>query len=240
MPLGSELYNKISNISSLRELDAAAFDLSFELQLESHALCELEYEDVIDAESPVLSMTGGRADTFNKTLFFDQQTEVISAQLQNPVASLTPHVWNETENRWVQTDLHKGVVDLENSNLVNLALFVPVFPTKVVCLFAIGLRIDRRRTEMVFFHSIASLIAAKHILLTQAIDKKVLTETERRCLVYAANGKTNTEIATSLSLSEHTVGICLSSTCSKLGVENQSHAIARAIKLGLVGGCEFA
>ena len=240
MPLGSELYNKISNIGSLRELDAAAFDLSFELQLKSHALCELEYENAIEADGPVLSMIGGRADTFNKALFFDQQMEVISAQLQNPIASLSPHLWNETENRWVQTNLHNGLVDLAKPSLINLALFVPVVPTKVICLFAIGVRMERRRNEMVFFHSIASLIVAKRILLAQPADKEFLTETERRCLVYAANGKTNGEIATSLSLSEHAVDLCLSSTCLKLGVKNQSHAIARAIKLGLVGGHEFA
>lgn len=61
-----------------------------------------------------------------------------------------------------------------------------------------------------------------------------LAERERQVLKWASAGKTSSQIATALSLSEHTVNQYIASCIDKLGVVNRVHAVARAIRLGLI------
>lgn len=61
-----------------------------------------------------------------------------------------------------------------------------------------------------------------------------LTARERECLHWTANGKTSQEIATILELSEHTVNHYLSAACQKLNAANRAHAVAKAIRSGLL------
>ena len=65
-------------------------------------------------------------------------------------------------------------------------------------------------------------------------EKTTLSARERECLHWTASGKTSSEIATILELSEHTVNHYLSAACQKLGATNRAHAVARAIRAGLV------
>lgn len=66
-----------------------------------------------------------------------------------------------------------------------------------------------------------------------AIDQ-LLTGRERECLHWTAGGKTSSEIASILGLSEHTVNHYLSATCQKLGAANRAHAVAKAMRAGLL------
>ena len=61
-----------------------------------------------------------------------------------------------------------------------------------------------------------------------------LAPRERECLLWTARGKTAWEIATILSLSQDTVVHYLKSAAAKLGVHNKTHAVVKAILLGLV------
>lgn len=64
--------------------------------------------------------------------------------------------------------------------------------------------------------------------------KVVLTEREKTCLVWVAEGKTAAEIATILSVSEATVVFHIKNAIQKLNVTNRSQAIAKAVLLGLI------
>ena len=61
-----------------------------------------------------------------------------------------------------------------------------------------------------------------------------LTQREKECLLWAAEGKTSDETANILHISESTVRFHLNNAARKLNVHNRRHAIARAICLGLI------
>jgi DNA-binding CsgD family transcriptional regulator len=61
-----------------------------------------------------------------------------------------------------------------------------------------------------------------------------LTQREKQCLLWAAEGKTSDETADILHISESTVRFHLNNAARKLNVHNRRHAIARAICLGLI------
>jgi len=61
-----------------------------------------------------------------------------------------------------------------------------------------------------------------------------LTGREREVLQLVSQGATNKEIAASLHLSEHTVNFHMKNILSKLHLRNRAHAVAYAIRTGLV------
>lgn len=61
-----------------------------------------------------------------------------------------------------------------------------------------------------------------------------LTEREKDCLLWTADGKTSWETAKILGISERTVKYHLQNACVKLNAVNRSQAIARAVSLGLI------
>jgi DNA-binding CsgD family transcriptional regulator len=65
--------------------------------------------------------------------------------------------------------------------------------------------------------------------------KKIhLTEREKECLLWAAEGKTGWEIATIVNISERTVTFHLQNAAQKMGVVNRQQAISRALSMGLI------
>lgn len=61
-----------------------------------------------------------------------------------------------------------------------------------------------------------------------------LSVRERECLTWTSEGKTSEEIAIILELSVHTVNHYLTSAARKLNAVNRLHAVARAMRLGLL------
>ncbi len=65
-------------------------------------------------------------------------------------------------------------------------------------------------------------------------SRSTLTDRERECLAWACRGKTGGETATILGIGERTVEFHLQNAMRKLGVHNKVHAIAVAVRYGLV------
>jgi len=61
-----------------------------------------------------------------------------------------------------------------------------------------------------------------------------LTGRELECLEWVSHGKTSWEIAVILELSERTINFHLGNACQKLGVYGRQHAVAKALKLGIL------
>lgn len=86
---------------------------------------------------------------------------------------------------------------------------------------------------------IATLIAAyfhEHMLtlLAPPSFKSLLSERERECLLWAAQGKTAWETSMILNIAERTVKKHIGSAMGKLGVATRTQAVAKAIALGLM------
>ncbi|CAM3065538.1 LuxR family transcriptional regulator [Komagataeibacter xylinus NBRC 15237] len=61
-----------------------------------------------------------------------------------------------------------------------------------------------------------------------------MTERERECLLWVAQGKDTTEIGAILSISDNTTKYHLKNVMHKLGCHNRVQAVVRAIQLGLI------
>jgi DNA-binding CsgD family transcriptional regulator len=61
-----------------------------------------------------------------------------------------------------------------------------------------------------------------------------MSKRELECLKLSANGLTSDEIASSLKLSVHTANQYLSNSAQKLNAVNRMHAVAKAIRMGLI------
>ena len=68
----------------------------------------------------------------------------------------------------------------------------------------------------------------------ESLSRPSLTNRERECLAWACRGKTGGETATILDIGERTVEFHLQNAMRKLGVHNKVHAIAVAMRRGLV------
>jgi LuxR family quorum sensing-dependent transcriptional regulator len=66
------------------------------------------------------------------------------------------------------------------------------------------------------------------------IAEITLSKREQEVLQWAAEGKTEWEIGMILGLSEHTAEKFIRSARGKLCAGNRTHAVARAIRLGLI------
>ena len=64
-----------------------------------------------------------------------------------------------------------------------------------------------------------------------------LTEREKECLLWAAEGKTGWEIGSIVNISERTVTFHLQNAAQKMGVVNRQQAISRALSMGLIEPC---
>jgi LuxR family transcriptional activator of bioluminescence operon len=82
-----------------------------------------------------------------------------------------------------------------------------------------------------YIHEAARRIFAKKEL---PIAKVHLTQREKECLLWAAEGKTTWETAHILNISERTVIFHIQNASSKLNVSNRQHAVARAVSQGLI------
>ena len=61
-----------------------------------------------------------------------------------------------------------------------------------------------------------------------------LTEREKEVLLWSALGKTSADTAEILQISRETVETYIKSSIEKLGATNRTHAVVRAIFLGLI------
>lgn len=79
--------------------------------------------------------------------------------------------------------------------------------------------------------------AVQRIVLSKGplpVQKINLTEREKECLLWAADGKTSWEISQIVKISEHTVVFHLRNVVRKMGVTNRRQAVARAVSMGLM------
>lgn len=62
---------------------------------------------------------------------------------------------------------------------------------------------------------------------------------ERECLIWSASGKTTEDIATILAISPETVRVYMKRIQTKLVVSNKTHAVAKALAMGLINVSEL-
>lgn len=76
--------------------------------------------------------------------------------------------------------------------------------------------------------------AVSRIISTQSRDLPSMSRREIECLKLTSRGYTSEEIAKLLKLSVHTANQYLTQTTQKLNAVNRMHAVAKALRLGLI------
>lgn len=79
--------------------------------------------------------------------------------------------------------------------------------------------------------AVQRIVLSKGPIALKAIN---LTQREKECLLWAAEGKTGWEIANIVNISERTVTFHLQNAAQKMGVVNRQQAISRALSMGLI------
>lgn len=82
-----------------------------------------------------------------------------------------------------------------------------------------------------YLHEAVRRVFEKQVLRLTRVH---LTQKERQCLLWSAEGKTTWEISVILRLSERTVRFHLHNASKKLNTVSRQHAVARAVSLGLI------
>jgi len=94
------------------------------------------------------------------------------------------------------------------------------------------------RGEMYIYPSLARLLVNDFLTRAEEGDEKAtmndLTPREQEVLAMLAEGKTNEEIADTLSISHHTVARHRENLMSKLGLHSRSELVRYAIRKGLI------
>jgi DNA-binding CsgD family transcriptional regulator len=98
-----------------------------------------------------------------------------------------------------------------------------------------SIAIPERRIADRHLYIVGQLIPHIHEMLAHTTTDKIhLTVRELEVLRWVAAGKTNWEIGVILAMAERTVKFHLANVFAKLGTFSRSHAIAKAVRLGLV------
>jgi DNA-binding CsgD family transcriptional regulator len=71
-------------------------------------------------------------------------------------------------------------------------------------------------------------------LLLASAAKDPLSERERECLAWVAEGKTTDEVALILGVSANTINSYVTHAIQKLGADNRAMAVATAIRSGII------
>ena len=92
------------------------------------------------------------------------------------------------------------------------------------------------QTMQVELHYLSNLLYSKiHALRDESNEKTYgLKPREIDCLQWTSQGKTSDEIATILSLSQHTVNHYLTNAARKLDTTNRTHAVSKALRLKII------
>lgn len=78
--------------------------------------------------------------------------------------------------------------------------------------------------------------SALQTLLRPTVPKPELTSRQREVLQLAANGLSNKQIARQLGITPRMVQAHSQEACARLGANNRTEAVARALTLGLITG----
>lgn len=97
--------------------------------------------------------------------------------------------------------------------------------------------VDALDAVMPFANSFASSAFNRLVMVAQALETAGpanLTERQKECLFWAAEGKTTWEIAQILDIKERTVEFHLVNSAEKLGASNRQHAVSIAVQRGII------
>lgn len=159
------------------------------------------------------------------------------AEAAPPTASLLPRCIRASE-----APAMPGVMTGEQARLLDVLGQREIYPLRL----SVGLQryflllsseaagqIAEERLVAVRMRCCYALSEMQPLLLTSSA-RDPLSERERECLAWVAEGKTTDEVALILGVSANTINSYVTHAIQKLGAENRARAVATAIRSGII------
>lgn len=174
--------------------------------------------------------------------YFDQDYFSVDPVIDEANRSFLPFNWTQLD--WNTRRRRDFLEDAIEHNVGRNGLTVPIRgPDGQLAFFS--LTTDRPakswdqqlRSKLTELHSLAHHFHQANLRVEgveQPEAQSSLTTREREVLQWAAAGKTTEEVATILGIGERTVRVYLDTSRHKLGATNRTHAVARALCMGLI------
>ncbi|MBA1147801.1 LuxR family transcriptional regulator [Ectothiorhodospiraceae bacterium WFHF3C12] len=161
------------------------------------------------------------------------------------VNSVRPLVWDELENGERATDFSRRFMGEARTFGLRSGVSMPVHGGRgEVAMLSLSSEQSMPAVRGQIHHALPDLYllsayvheAASRLVSAGKLPfkREELTERERECLLWAAEGKTSWETAHILGISERTVNFHLQNVANKLNVTSRQQAIARAVAQGLI------
>lgn len=153
-------------------------------------------------------------------------------------ASIAPFAWSEATRQFADEPLARRVMDEAGDFGLRDGLTIPLMTLdgQIAGFSVSGERLAIDPADRGMLQLIATY-AFGHLLLLGGQPPAAparLAPREREALQWAAEGKTDWEISEVMGISEHGVDFHLRSARAKLGTANRTHAVAIALRRGLI------
>lgn len=160
----------------------------------------------------------------------------VLATLRRSTAPMTREFKNAIEERPEKE--HQAAIALFHKHQITRGVHYPVHGANG-CPAAIGFYGNRPALTFTETGELAMFALHAYDTYSHIVNKKEMlaskmTARELEVLHWAANGKTSTEIASILSLSDHTVNAYMNSAMRKLDCVNRTQLVAKALRLHLI------
>lgn len=165
---------------------------------------------------------------------------IVHAALRRPI----PIVSLDLVRHQTLSDAARLVIDRGNDFSLSKGLTIPIHAfggdIGIMSLFSSESENEFYKCISVFQHTLNIMAIHFHTLVQDVLGEKdsilqvvPLTPRELECLHWTAKGKTAWEIGQIIQISERTVGHHVMGAFDKLRVVNKTHAVAKAVSLGL-------
>jgi LuxR family quorum-sensing system transcriptional regulator CciR len=173
--------------------------------------------------------------------YFERRYQTIDPVIVNAPRIERPFLWDSMSTRYRLTRGQTSVMNQAREARLRDGVGVPLHgPFGSVCLltFAAG---DGHPDAKAFLANLAILSAQFHLAYSEIARADVdppaipeLTERERECLKWLANGKSRWEISQILRLSENTIRFHVKNAFRKLDANNRVLAVVKAVRYRLI------
>ncbi|NOJ50252.1 helix-turn-helix transcriptional regulator [Bradyrhizobium archetypum] len=174
--------------------------------------------------------------------YFERNYHVIDPVVRRTPTLPGPFVWDELAKQYKLQSGEQRVLDEAREAGLKHGMSVPLFGAFgriSVVSFASPFddadpqyRMSHLNTLAWHFHTAFAEIS--HPSNSSCNMKHILSEREKDCLRWVAEGKSSWEIGKILKLSENTVNFHLKNVMRKLGTTNRTQAIVKALRLNLI------
>lgn len=175
------------------------------------------------------------ANYFETDILFDQEADHWAPSAKGCLLDMNDFTFNNPKMAAMLEDGARNGI----GNLYLIAAYPHKRGVPACCIFTFDVdesehETFKRNNKTLIFKSLEQLNNLLLVERKQVVASNLLTPREIDCLRWAANGKTDSEIAEILNIARWTVVTYLQNAKTKLGCSNRTSAVATSIAMGII------